>query len=450
MMIRAVALATSVSLIFAGPALAQTNVPSAPIDPVISASVAGIDAAHLRADDTALVGFGTRSLFSEQTSTATHGVFGARDWIATQFRDIAKGSGGRMTVTLDTYTAPKTDRTPRDAVSSSVVAVLKGDDPDGRTYVMSSHYDSRNTDNNDGIHDAPGADDNGSAVSAVIEAARALAPHQLHATIIFAAFDGEEQGLYGSDHYAKLLKTGDVNVQGDLNNDIIGSSHGHDGAYDPNHVRLFSEALPFGADRKSTNARGSENDSPSRELARFIQTTATPYVTGMTIETVYRADRFLRGGDQESFTAVGYPAVRFTESHENFDHQHQNVRVENGVQYGDLLQFVDFDYLASVTKLNVAALAALALGPGAPRDAEISTKSLAYDSTLRWAPVAGATSYEIVWRATDAANWEHAKDVGNVTQATVPVIKDDFILGVRAVDAQGHRGVVSVPAPVKF
>lgn len=428
---------------------AQTAADTTTADPEIAAIVSRIDAARLRANDTALVGFGTRSLFSERTSTATHGVFAARDWIASQFREIAATSDGRMTVSLDTYTTPQLRGMNRPAECSSVIAVLKGDDPDGRTYVMSSHFDSRNSDNNDGTNAAPGADDNGSGTSAVIEAARALAPHRLHATIVFATFDGEEQGLLGSDHYAKLLRAQNAYVAGDLNNDIIGSSHGPDGSAHPDAARLFSEALPLGAERTTVNGNGSENDSPSRELARFVRSADAAYVPAMHTEMIYRADRFHRGGDEESFTAVGFPATRFVEASENYDHQHQNVRTEGGKQYGDLLEYVDFDYLANVTKMNVAALAALALGPGAPQHAEILNPKPVYDSTLRWAAVPRAVSYEIVWRSTTAPDWEHAQNVGNVKEATVPVNKDDFILGVRALDAQGHRSVVSYPVPVR-
>lgn len=449
---RAAALLSACALCLGAPAPSWAD-PSAitngPIDPTIAAMVESVDATHLRATDEHLVGFGTRNLFSERTQSRTRGVFAARDWIAAQFREIARTSGGRMTVTYDTFVAPKTPRTPRAVQCSSVIATLKGDDPSGRTYVISSHYDSRNSDGNDALKDAPGADDNGSGTSAVIEAARVLASHRFHATLIFAAFDGEEQGLFGSDHFAKTLRAHGVNVAGNLNNDIIGSSHAHDGAYDPSDVRLFSEALALATDPAKTNLVGSENDSPSRELARFVKSTSEMYVPPMVATLIYRADRFLRGGDQESFTAVGYPAVRFVEPHENFDHQHQDIRVENGVQYGDLLRYVDFGYLSRVTKMNVAALATLALGPAAPAQAQLLTKSLGYDSTLRWKPVTGATMYEVVWRATDASQWQHARNVGDVTQASVPISKDDYILGVRAVDDHGRRSVVSYPTPVR-
>ena len=420
----------------------------APADKRIQAMVARVSAADLRANDARLVGFGTRNAFSETTSTSTHGVFAARAWLRSQFAAIAKSTGGRMTVSYDTYLQPKTARTPRAVTISSVIAVLKGDDPDGRTYVMSSHYDSRNSDGNDATRNAPGADDNGSGTSAVLEAAKVMAGTHFHGTIVFACFDGEEQGLFGSGHYAQTLKAKNVKVLGDLNNDIVGASVGAAGRA-PYAVRLFSEALPVGADLERVNVVGSESDSPSRELARFVKATDAQYVTPMDGQLIFRADRFLRGGDHESFNAQGFPAMRFTEKFENFHHQHQNVRREGGVQYGDLMQYVDFGYLARVTQMNVAALAALALAPEQPSNVQILTKKLEYGSTLRWSAVPHAASYEIVWRDTTSPVWEHSKNVGNATQATVPVSKDDYILGVRAVGSDGLRSPVVYPVAVR-
>lgn len=448
MQARRLLLAATATLLVATslPSTLQARTP--PLDPQIAAMVAGVSAGNLRTIDSKLVGFGTRNLFSEQTSTQQRGVFAARDWIAAQFSQIAARSGGRMSVSLDTYLLTKSDRVPRDVTVSSVVAVLKGDDPAGRTYVMSSHYDSRNSDGNDPIKDAPGADDNGSGTSAVLEAARVMASHHFHATLIFACFDGEEQGLFGSEHYAKELKNLGINVAGNINNDIIGASVGPHGERAAGIVRLFSEALPAGADPARVNLLGSENDSAARELARFVKAIAEQYVPPMQAEFIFREDRFLRGGDQESFAEQGFPAVRFVEKYENYDHQHQDIRLENGIQYGDLQRFEDFDYLARVTKMNVAALAALALGPAAP-DAKLVTKTLSYDSTLRWSAVPGASSYEVVWRATSAPVWQFSRNVGNVTAVTVPVSKDDYILGVRAVDAAGHRSVATYPPVVR-
>ncbi len=429
-------------------ALSYSAPSPAPIDPQIAAMVSQVSADRLRAIDTKLVGFGTRNDFSETSSTATHGVFGARDWIRSQFEEIAKTSDGRMTVTLDTYVQAKTPRTPRAVQESSIIATLRGDEP-GLVYVMSSHFDDCNGDCTNGTREAPGADDNGSGTSAVLEAARIMAPHRFRGTIVFAVFDGEELGLWGSQHFADELRAKGVAVAADLNNDIIGNSTGGNGVHEPGIIRVFSQALPAGADIKLVNLIGAENDSPSRELARFVGEIVPQYVEGFDVRQIWRADRFLRGGDQQSFQDDGYPAIRFVEANENFTHQHQDVRVENGEQYGDLLRFIDFDYLAKATQANIAALAALALGPQAPPNAQMVLRHLGYDSTLRWKPSIGATSYEIVWRATDAANWQYAQNVGDVTEATVPVSKDDYILGVRAVDAQGRRSVASYPAPIR-
>ncbi len=423
-------------------------IPAPTRDPKIEAMISSVSVARLRADEAKLVGFGTRNDFSETSSTATHGVFAARNWIRSQFESIAKTAGGRMTVRLDTYVQPKTARTPRAVTESSVIATLKGDEP-GPVYVMSSHYDDCNGDCTNETRVAPGADDNGSGTAAVLEAARVMAPHRFRGTIIFATFDGEELGLWGSQHFADELRHDGVHVVADLNNDIIGNTHGGDGRHEPGVIRVFSEALPLGAKPALVNLIGSENDSPSRELARYAGAIVPAYVSDFAVRQIYRADRFLRGGDQESFQADGFPAIRFVEPHENFTHQHQNVRVENGVQYGDLLRYIDFDYLANATRANVAVLASLALAPEPPAHAQLVMRHLGYDSTLRWQPVAGATSYEIVWRATDASVWQHVKNVGDVTQATVPVSKDDYILGVRAVDAQGLRSYVSYPFPVR-
>jgi len=415
----------------------------------IASMVAAVDAARLQQTDTTLVNFGTRNDFSEQTSTPTHGIFAARDWIVAQFRSIAATSGGRMTVELDNYLQPKTARTPRAVRESSVIATLRGSEP-GRIYVMSSHYDDCDGHCTDGAGVAPGADDNGSGVSAVLEAARVMAATQFKGTIVFACFDGEELGLWGSGHYARELAARHAPVLAVLNNDIVGNSTGGDGVHEPGVIRVFSQALPAGSSEDRINLVGSENDSPSRELSRFVAETVPAYVPDFTVRQIYRADRFLRGGDQESFQDAGYAAaIRFVEPHENFTHQHQDVRMQDGVQYGDLPQYNDWQYLARATQANVAALSALALGPAPPAKAQLLTKHLGYDSALRWTAASDATSYEIVWRATDAAQWTDSKDVGNVNEATLPLSKDDVILGVRSVDANGLRSPAVYPVAVR-
>ena len=418
-------------------------------DPAIGAILARISAERLRATDTALVAFGTRSTFSD-SAPAGRGVLAARDWIGAQFRAIAAGAGGRMTVGLDEY-LQKADgkRVPRDVRISSVIATLRGDEPGGRTYVISSHYDSRASDDSDGVSDAPGADDNGSGTALVLEAARVLASAPVHATVIFATYDAEEQGLFGSAHHAQALRAAGVDVQGDLNNDIVGASVGDRGEHNPGSVRIFSEALPAGADPRRVNVLGNENDSASRQLARYTRATGNLYVPGFDGQLIFRADRFLRGGDHESFNAAGYPAIRFTEPVETFAHQHQNVRMEGGVQYGDLQRFMDFDYLAQVTRFNVAVLASMALGPGRPSHAAILTHDLTNDTTLQWTAVPGAARYEVVRRLTTAPDWTDATDAGSATSLTLPYSKDVWVFGVRAVDTAGHVGVVAFPEPRK-
>jgi hypothetical protein len=269
-------------------------------------------------------------------------------------------------------------------------------------------------------------------------------------TIVFACFDGEELGLWGSDHYARTLAARHAPVLAVLNNDIIGNSLGGDGKSEPNVVRVFSEALPSGAGTARVNLVGSENDSPSRELSRFIAEVVPVYLPDFSVRQIYRADRFMRGGDQESFQAAGYSAaIRFVEPHENFVHQHQDVRVQDGIQYGDLPQYVDAQYLRRVTQANVAALAVLALGPAPPEKVQMVLAHLGYDSALRWNAAADAVSYEVVWRASDAAQWQHAQDVGNVTQVTMPISKDDYVIGVRSVDASGLRSPAVYPVAVR-
>lgn len=428
---------------------AEPAQPAVTAYPPIAAMVDAVNADRLQATIDALVAFGTRNDFSERSSTARYGVFGARDWIAAQFRQIAGDANGRLTVALDTYLQPKTRRTPRAVLESSVVATLRGDSP-GRVYVMSSHFDDCDGDCTDGAGVAPGADDNGSGVAAVLEAARVMFATHFRGTIVFACFDGEELGLWGSSHFARGLAAAGKPVLAVLNNDIVGNSLGGDGSSEPNVIRVFSQALPVHADLARVNLVGAENDSPSRELSRFIAETVPLYLPQFGVRQIFRADRFLRGGDQESFQDAGYSAaVRFVEPHENFAHQHQNVRVQNGVQYGDLPQYIDRAYLRRATQANVAALATLALGPAPPSGVQLVLKRLGYDSALRWHPAADAVSYEIVWRSTDAAQWQHVRDVGDATQATVPVSKDDYVLAVRSVDANGLRSPAVYPVAVR-
>ena len=421
--------------------------PAAPRpDPAIGRAVGQVSPARLKADDLRLVAFGTRNTFSE-ASPPGRGVAAARAWLTGRLQAIAATTGGRMTVSIDSHVHhPDGKRVARDVEIANVIATLKGDEPGGRTYVMSAHYDSINSVNSDGTIDAPGADDDGSGTVAVLEAARVLATLRPHATIIFAIFESEEQGLLGAHHYADGLKAAGVDVEGDLNNDIIGSSLGRGGAHDGRTVRIFSEAIAAGADAARVNAIGNENDSPSRELARYAREVGDAYVPGLKGERIDRADRFLRGGDHEAFNAAGFAAIRFVEPFETYEHQHQTVRTEGGVRYGDLPEHMDFDYLARVTRYNVAVLASLSMGPGRPT-ASVATKELTNDTVLDWTPVPGAVAYEIVTRRTTEADWGPAVLRTAGMQATLPVSKDNTLFGVRAVDSGGRRGVVAFPLP---
>jgi hypothetical protein len=304
-----------------------------------------------------------------------------------------------------------------------------------------------------GTSDAPGANDDGSGTSAVLELARVMAPHATEATIVFVAYAGEEQGLYGSTHLAQVARQRGWNVQGVLNMDIIGSPVGGNGMREPNTIRLFSEGVPTSETPAQTAQRqaiGGENDGISRQLARYVEETGENRATRMDVKLVWRRDRYLRGGDQIPWLEQGWPAVRFTEPNENFAHQHQDVRVEDGVQYGDLLRFVDFRYLARVTRVVGSSLAALARSPRAPVQARVIAAQLSYDTDLRWQanPEPDVVGYEVVWRDSIAARWTHARRVGNVTAYTVRNLnKDDYQVGVRAIDRDGNRSPVAFAEP---
>jgi hypothetical protein len=420
----------------------------------VRAQLADVSARSLERYDRALVGFGTRHTLSSQNDPV-RGIGAARDYIKSQFDQIATTSGGRMSVELQTFIQPASPRVPVPTPITNVVATLRGTDPTSadRIYVVSGHYDSRVTDVMNATSDAPGANDDASGTSAVLELARVLAKRPTEATIKFVAFAGEEQGLYGSAHFAAQAKAAGWNIQGVLNMDIIGSPVGGNGIRDPHTIRLFSEGVPTSETSAEVARRqsiGGENDGVSRQLARYVKETGQNSATDMTVKLVWRRDRFLRGGDQISFLQQGWAGVRFTEPIENFDHQHQDVRVENGTQFGDLVEFVDFRYLARVTRVVGSSLAALVRSPAAPANARIISANLSYDTQLRWnaSPEADIAGYELVWRDSTSPLWEHVRRVGNVTDATIKNLnKDDNQVGVRAIDRDGNRSPVAYPIP---
>jgi hypothetical protein len=409
-----------------------------------------VDAHHIEKTVRTLVGFGTRNTLSSQDDPK-RGIGAARDWLYQQFQDIAKTSDGRMTVELQTF-EQQPGKFPRIAAPTkltNVVATLHGTQPESadRIYVVSGHYDSMCSKPTDAGCDAPGADDDASGVAVALEAARVMAPHKFNATIIFMAVAGEEQGLVGSTYFAEQAKQKNLNIDAMFTNDIVG--HGNDS------LRVFSEGIPSNETPEEARTRrsvGGENDGPSRQLARYILETSHIYVPNFRVWMIYRRDRYLRGGDHVPFLEQGYPAVRFTETNENYDHQHQNVRVENGVQYGDLPQFDTFSYIAKVARVNVAALASLALAPAKPKDVKIVTTRLTNDTDLQWEAnkEPDFDHYEIVWRDTAEPTWSHAKAIGRETKYTAAnMSKDNYLFGVRAVGKNGAKSQVSYPTPLR-
>jgi hypothetical protein len=421
----------------------------------VRAMLEEVSAKQLMKDDLTLVGFGTRHTLSSQTDPH-RGIGAARDWIKSQFDRYAAMSRGRMTTGIDSSTVPAgSPRVPHDTLVSSPYAILHGADPASadRVIVVSSHYDSRVTDVLNATDDAPGANDNGSGTSAVLELARVFATRQTEATIVFVTFAGEEQGLYGSTHFAQMAADHHWNIEAELNMDIIGSSLGGNGVRDRHEIRLFSEGVPTSEtteQRETRLAVGGENDGISRQLARYIKETGENPATDMGVALRWRRDRYLRSGDHVPFLQQGWAGVRFTEPNENYDHEHQDVRVENGVQFGDLPQFVDFHFLARVTRVLASSIAALARSPRPPVNTRALSTALTYDTHLRWNadPEPDVIGYEVVWRDSIEPLWTHSRFVGNITDYNlVGINKDDWQVGVRAVDRNGNRSPVAFAGP---
>jgi len=426
-------------------------------NPEIAAIVADISAARIEATIRKLVSFGTRNSLSD-TESETRGIGAARRWIKAELERCSRDSGGRLEVAFDDHLVEKAARIPKPTHIVNVVATLPGSQPESasRIYVISGHYDSMPSNPSDGEKDAPGANDDASGSAVSMELACVMSKHRFDATLVFMTVAGEEQGLFGSTGWAKAAREKNLDIAGMLDNDIVGNTKSAEGAVDRSRVRLFAEGVPARAtlpDNVVAALRTSgENDVPTRQLARFIHEQAQRYVRDFAVQVIWRRDRYLRGGDHFPFLEQGYPAVRFTEPVEDWHHQHQDVRVEDGVQFGDLPQFVDFAYVANVARVNAAALAALALGPSAPQEVEMENLRLENDTTLRWKanPEPDVAGYRIVWRDTTAADWQQSKDVGNVTRFTLAGIsKDNYNFGVQAYDRDGNVSVASYPRPYR-
>jgi len=422
--------------------------------PQIDQIVQQISPARIEATIRKLVGFRTRHTMSD-TVSETEGIGAARRWIKAELERC--GAGTPLQVEFDSHIAPVSARISRPTEIVNVVATLPGTQAASaeRMYVVSGHYDSRNTDVMDATGDAPGANDDASGTAAVMEMACVMAKYKFDATLVFMTVAAEEQGLLGAAHWAEQAKQKNLNIAGMFTNDIIGSSRDEHGKKDDTQVRLFAEGLPVQKENsdavRTLIQTGGENDSLSRQLARAVKEAGERYVPKFKVNVIQRRDRYLRGGDHMPFLERGYAALRFTEPAEDFNHQHQNIRTENGVLIGDLPQYNDYNYIAKVARVNAAALSSLALAPAAPQKVQVRTAKLQNDTELVWQANSepDLAGYRIVWRDTTAADWQHAKFVGKVTEFTMPLSKDNVYFGVQAVDVDGNVSPASYPTPLR-
>lgn len=431
----------------AGPAAAQDAAPGGEHQ-VLRQVADEISAEHLRAGVASMVGFGTRHTMSE-TESDSRGIGAARRWVESEFRAMSAACDGCLTIATPGQTFTGT-RLPTPTEVVDVLAIQPGTTDPQRVIIISGHLDSRVSDVMDATSDAPGANDDASGVAAVMEAARVLSQHRFPATLVYAALSGEEQGLYGGQVLAQYAREQGWRVEAVLNNDIVGNSQGQSGVVDNTHVRVFSEGTkavetPEQANRRRYN--GGEVDSPSRNLARFIDDVADRYLINFDAVMVYRTDRFGRGGDQVRMLEAGYPSVRVTEMQENYHRQHQDLRTEDGVAYGDVIEGVDFAYLAQVTRLNAVTMAALASAPPPPEGVTIEG-AVSPDTVVSWDPVPGAAGYRVWWRGTTDPQWRYSRWAGAVDTLTLPgVIIDNWFFGVSAVSENGFASPVVFPGP---
>lgn len=430
--------------LIATPALAQ---PLGGEHSMLKDMAAAVSPERQKATIQALVGFGTRHTGSDVTSDK-RGIGAARRWIAAEFASASKDCGGRLQVETPSQVMTA-ERLAGPTEVMDILGVLPGTTDPNRVIVISGHYDSRVTDAKNFTSDAPGANDDGSGTAAVIEAARVLCKRQFPATLVFAALAGEEQGLLGGKVLADHAAAKGWFVEADLNNDIVGNTEGIGGQRDNTHVRVFSEGTRTTETPEQANTRrynGGEVDSPSRNLARFMDRMADQYLTGLDVVMVYRTDRFKRGGDQVEMLKAGYPAVRVTEAVENYNRQHQDLRTENGIRYGDVIEGVDFAYLAQVTRLNVVTMAALASAPRPPVGVDIAG-AVSADTTVSWTPQPDAAAYRVWWRGTTDPIWKFSRVATGSQLKLTGVNIDDWFFGVSAIGKDGFESPVVFPGP---
>ena len=417
--------------------------------------VEAVSAERVEADIRRLADFGTRHTLSD-TVSRTRGIGAARRWIKAQFDEISAACGGCLDVSYQTFIVSGQRRIPDTTAVVSVVAIQPGTSDPGRYVVMSGDIDSRASDGLDGTSDAPGANDNASGMAGVLEAARVLTKHEFAASIVYAGLSGEEQGLFGGQYMARTAKESGWRIEAVLNNDMIGNIQGQNGVSDNTVARVFSEGIR--ADETERMARfrrftGGEVDSPSRNLARYVDRMADEYIPNLDMMMVYRLDRFGRGGHHRPFNDVGYPAVRIMEANEDYRRQHQDIRVEDGVEYGDVIEEVEFDFAAKLTALNAVTLASLASAPAPPSGVEIEG-AVQPSTTLRWEAIDRSASpdlagYRVYWRLTTSPQWEWSEFVGDVTEHTLEnVVIDNYIFGVASVSIAGFESPVVFPGPI--
>lgn len=429
---------------------AVDNAPPPASDPRIYAIIDAVSRERIEADTRKLAGFGTRHTMSE-TESETRGIGAARRWIRAEFEKISENCGGCLEVfTQKTLIKAEDSRLTRDTWVVNVVAILRGTSDPNRYIIMSGDIDSRASDNLNDTIDAPGANDNASGMAGTMEAARVLSKYRFPASIVFAGLSGEEQGLFGGRHMAQVAKQEGWNIEGVLNNDMISNVEGIDGIIENNTFRVFSEPTPVTETEEVRRRRrytGGEVDGPSRQLARYVASMTDQYMTNLEAIMVYRLDRFGRGGHHRPFNDEGFPGVRIMETHENYTRQHQDIRVEDGIKYGDVIEGCDFNYAAKLTAANAVTLAGLAWAPAPPQNVLIGG-AVRPSTTLKWDAIDAPhlAGYEVFWRDTTEPQWTRSRYVGNVTEYTLEnVIIDNYLFGVASVAKDGNKSVVAFP-----
>ncbi|MDM9630602.1 M28 family metallopeptidase [Robiginitalea aurantiaca] len=421
-------------------------------DPRIYEIVNSVSTQRIQNDITTLVGFGTRHTLSD-TLSETRGIGAARRWIKKELEAISKDCGGCLEVFYqrNLVKASENDRITEDVWVVNVIAVQRGKKHPNRYIMMSGDIDSRVSDPNNATSDSPGANDNASGMAGTIEAARVLSKYSFDNSVVYAGLSGEEQGLFGGRGLAAYAKENNWNLIGVMNNDMIGNTTGVDGVVSNRDFRIFSEPVPpteTERERRSRRFYGGEVDGISRQLARYVHRTTQTYMPEMNPMLIYRLDRFGRGGHHRPFNDAGYAGIRIMEAHENYTQQHQDIRMEDGIQYGDLLEYVDFGYAAKLTAVNAISLASLGWSPPTPESVEIGG-IVEPSARLRWKPVAGAKGYKVYWRDTTSPTWDHFRYIENVTEVTLEgIVIDNYFFGVAAVGQDGHESPVAFPSGV--